>query len=176
MPIPFYRNTGEMLRQWRRIGLPGGKPTVSGGDMDPVSIFPGLASSPFRITSPPTIQYNGFAWAAGESHRWWEAHPQAGHYWPSGLTQDWSVDVVIAAYATLGFSPCSDGLPELGREKIAIYIKDGEPTHAARLLPNGLWTSKLGAEDDLEHTLDGLVGSEYGLPDVFLSRPLSAIP
>jgi hypothetical protein len=39
---------------------------------------------------------------------------------------------------------------------------DGEPTHAARQLPNGKWTSKLGRWQDIEYELDGLVGKMYG--------------
>jgi len=138
--------------------------------MDLESIFPGLANTPFQITSPSTTVYNCFAWAAGESHRWWEAHPDAGHYWPNGHTPDWSIDVVIAAFSTVGFAVCSNGDPESGVEKIAIYCRDGEPTHAARLKADGTWTSKLGVDVDIEHTLDGISGDEYGIPTAYMSR------
>jgi hypothetical protein len=142
--------------------------------MDLESLFPRLTSAPYRRTSPADTRYNCFAWAAGESHRWWEPHPDAGHYWPTGPTEDWSGDVILAAYRTLGYLVCADGTAESGIEKVAIYVKDGEPTHAARLLPTGMWTSKLAAEDDIEHTLDGLTGMEYGSPVLFLSRPAAA--
>jgi len=144
--------------------------------MDLEALFPRLSGSPYRRTSPADTGYNCFAWAAGESHRWWEAHPDAGQYWPTGPTEDWSVDIVVAAYATLGYVTCLDGNPEPTLDKIAVYVRDGEPTHAARLLPSGMWTSKLGAEDDIEHTLDGLDGREYGSAAVFLSRPAPAVP
>jgi len=142
--------------------------------MSPESLFPNLSKTPYRVTSPPDTTYNCFAWVAGESHRWWEAHPDAGHFWPTGYTTDWSIDVVIDAYRTVGYTACHDGSLEHGVEKVAIYVKDGEPTHAARQLLGGTWTSKLGAEDDLEHTIDGLTGTEYGAPAVFLGRPVSA--
>ena len=139
--------------------------------MFPESLFPNLTTTPYRITSPADTKYNCFAWAAGESHRWWEAHPDAGHYRPTGQTIDWSVDVVTDALRTLGYVLCNDGSLEGGVEKVVIYVLDSEPTHAARQLANGMWTSKLGAEDDLEHTIDGLTGTEYGAPTVFLKRP-----
>jgi hypothetical protein len=124
--------------------------------MDLEALFPRLAGTPYRRTGPADTRYNCFAWAAGETHRWWEAHPDAGEYWPTGLTEDWTIDVVVAAYAALGYVPCADGNPEAGVDKVAIYVRDGQPTHAARLLPSGLWTSKLGAQDDIEHVLVGL--------------------
>jgi hypothetical protein len=142
--------------------------------MFPELLFPNLSSTPYHVTSPADPTYNCFSWAAGESHRWWEAHPDAGHFWPTGHTTDWSIDIVIDAYRTIGYAVCDDGSPESGVEKVVIYVKDGEPTHAARQLPSGMWTSKLGAEDDLEHTLDGLTGAEYGAPVVFLKRTMPA--
>jgi hypothetical protein len=48
------------------------------------------------------------------------------------------------------------------------------PKHAARSLPNGAWTSKLGDDEDIEHsTLAVLEGREYGRAKVFLKRPNS---
>jgi hypothetical protein len=51
----------------------------------------------------------------------------------------------IQAYKSLGYELCDNSELEAGFEKIAIYAtSDGEPTHAARQLSVGLWTSKLG--------------------------------
>jgi hypothetical protein len=48
---------------------------------------------------------------------------------------------------------------------------DDEETHAARSLPNGRWTSKLGNGEDIEHiTLAVLEGDLYGKVRVFLKR------
>lgn len=76
----------------------------------------------------------------------------------------------------VGYAPCADGSPEAGVEMVAIYVRGGEPAHAARLLPSGHWTSKLGAQEDIEHTLDGLEGTTYGSPVVFLRRPIITRP
>jgi hypothetical protein len=136
------------------------------------SIFPRLSLTPYRVTSPSDPLYNCFAWAGGESHRWWEPIADAGYYWPIGPTDDWSVDVVVAAFRALGYEVCADGQLEPEAEKVAIYVRGDEPTHAARQVPSGVWTSKLGPEQDIEHTLDGLAGSTYGMPSVFLNRAI----
>ena len=66
---------------------------------------------------------------------------------------------------------------EDGYEKIAIFVGEYEwggigPTHAARQLTNGHWTSKLGGEEDVEHTdLDSVGGKPgYGDVQVFMRR------
>lgn len=78
----------------------------------------------------------------------------------------------VAAYATLGFERCDDGLPVVGVEKIAVFVDgQGKPTHAARQLSNGEWTSKLGKSFDISHgTPDGVAGRAYGTVSLFLSR------
>jgi hypothetical protein len=60
---------------------------------------------------------------------------------------------------------------KLGFEKIAIYVLDEKPQHAARQLPNGKWTSKLGQYEDIEHNaLEGLEGSIYGYVACVMKR------
>ena len=61
-----------------------------------------------------------------------------------------------------GWTETADPSPENGYDKIAVFAKNGKPTHAARLLTNGFWTSKLGPNIDLSHGLYDLVGPEYG--------------
>ena len=43
---------------------------------------------------------------------------------------------------------------------VAIYQSGGLPTHAARQLSDGNWTSKLGPNIDITHSLSGLEGPE----------------
>jgi hypothetical protein len=71
----------------------------------------------------------------------------------------------------VGYAPCADGSLEPGYEKAALYATDEGPTHAARQLSNGRWTSKLGPDDDIEHTLEGLVSPVYGTVVQFHRRP-----
>ena len=48
----------------------------------------------------------------------------------------------------------------------------GVPLHAARHVPSGRWTSKLGELEDIEHALDGLEGTEYCSVVQIMKRPL----
>ena len=58
-------------------------------------------------------------------------------------------------------------------EKIALYAREGVPTHAARQLPGGGWSSKLGPNVDIEYaTLEAIGGGVYGEPIAVLSRPM----
>ena len=59
---------------------------------------------------------------------------------------------------------------------MAIYALQGKPTHAARQLGDGRWTSKLGKEVDITHTLVGLEGPVYGQVAAYLRRPLGEAP
>ena len=135
--------------------------------------FPNLTSSNSRKTSDATWDYNCIAWAAGDtSQPWW---PDAGGdgYWPEGVPREETVDAFIAAYQSIGYTSCANGDCEDGVEKIAIYANaNGRPTHAARQLPNGKWTSKLGQLQDIEHeSLTDLADSDYGIAIRFLERP-----
>jgi hypothetical protein len=61
----------------------------------------------------------------------------------------------------------------LGREKVALYAVDAVPTHAARQLPNGWWTSKLGPNVDIEHAdLSALADGVYGMPAALVYRDI----
>jgi hypothetical protein len=136
------------------------------------SLFPNLAGTGYRITSPPDSTYNCIAWAASVTSDWWWPDPDGFDFWPSGIVRECTVDAFILAFATCGFTPCSDGSLEPGWERVAIYATHEGPTHMARQLANDQWTSKLGPDDDIEHTLDGLVSPIYGSIVQFLRRPV----
>ena len=80
----------------------------------------------------------------------------------------------MIAYRIMGFEECPDGALESGYEKIAIYVSEiGEPTHIARQLGNGSWTSKLGELEDIEHgSPESLEGPEpcYGSVASYMRR------
>jgi hypothetical protein len=83
----------------------------------------------------------------------------------------------MLAYESLGYKLCYEDHFEKGLDKIAIYgieNPDGTvtPTHAARLLPSGEWTSKLGNFEDIAHkALDAVDGPVYGRKICCMSRP-----
>lgn len=137
-------------------------------------LFPGLRKGEWRVTSPETNRYNCISWAADPSHhRWWWPDPLYTDYWPQGVRRDPSPEAFEEAFATLGFSPTQDESLEPGVEKVAFFVKpDGLVSHAARQLPNGRWTSKLGPIEDIEHdSLRAVEGQEYGTLGFVMARP-----
>jgi len=111
------------------------------------------------------------AWAVGVTDAvWWPADPDG--YWPPGVSDELTVAAVVAALATTGYAPCSDGVYEPGFEKAAVYARDGVPMHVARQLSGGLWSSKLGRDCLVSHaTPGGVEGVVYGSVVIYLRRP-----
>ncbi len=121
----------------------------------------------FRITSPRTPIYNCIAWAAGEEVRWWWPDAMGVNYWPKEVIRETTLNSFIRAYETVGYRKCDHSELESDFEKLAIFTKPaGTPAHAARQLPNGKWTSKLGNGYDIEHELRGVEGRGYGSASV----------
>ncbi len=145
--------------------------------MSYLNIFGKLNSENHVQTSPETPFYNCIAWAAGEDHRWWQPNAPAflGYYWPPGAPSGMEFDCLIGAFRTLGYSTCDNGSLEPGFEKVALYAKpDGKWSHAARQLPSGKWTSKLGKLEDIQHDdPDVIAGSTYGAVSCYMSRKAS---
>src|SRR5204862_6594991 len=121
----------------------------------PRAALPTLTAASCTITSPITNGYSCLAWAADNSGRWWWPDPMNVGYWPTGVTRAQTVGAFVAAYATLGYTICFDGTVDPTLEKIAIYgtgpAGSEVPTHAARQLASGDWTSKLGRLEDVTH-------------------------
>lgn len=115
--------------------------------------FPAAAKDGYKLRSDPDDDYNCIAWAASVTAiPWWPTDPPLdGVYWPPAAPRETTLQAFIEAYATIGYKPCGkDGSLQRGYEKIAIYVgADGKPTHAARQLSDGLWTSKLGPYRDI---------------------------
>lgn len=131
--------------------------------------FPRLTADNHRVTSPATADYNCVAWSAGDTEHWWEP----GVFWPVP-TDNYGPEALEAAFRSIGYEPCPDGNPEPGFEKVALYAAGQFYTHAARQLPSGRWTSKLGRSEDIEHdTADGVAGGAYGEVFRFMRRPVA---
>ncbi len=82
-----------------------------------------------------------------------------------------TIDAFLAAFATLGYSPGASLNLDAGTEKIALYSDGETPTHAARQLSSGMWTSKLGPSVNIEHTTpDVVAGGLYGEVVAILGR------
>lgn len=132
--------------------------------------FPNLGN--WQESSPRTQSYNCIAFAAGETARRWEPSPPNTYYWPDGAPKDYRLESFIAAFETVGYQACSDGKLESGIEKIAIYVgRYGGCEHAARQLPDGKWTSKIGSEEDIIHEApESLTSDDYGRPVRYMAR------
>src|SRR5206468_1809140 len=74
--------------------------------------------------------------------RWWP--DLAGQEtWPEGVPCEATRDAFVAASATLGYAVCTGEELEPGFAKVALFgDARGVPTHAARQLDSGRWTSK----------------------------------
>ena len=132
--------------------------------------FPNLAGTDYQVTSPKTTRYNCIAWAAGKMMPYW--WPTPGSFWPTGARREVTIPAFIEAFGCCGYKIANGFDLEPGREKIAIYAKYHIPTHAARQLEDGTWTSKLGDLEDIRHSgLDHISGDLYGYPYLAMSRP-----
>jgi hypothetical protein len=60
-------------------------------------VFPRLAPTGYRVTSPPDRLSNCIAWAAGDQQRWWwPLDPlDLGSFWPPGVAKE----ETVAAFA-----------------------------------------------------------------------------
>jgi hypothetical protein len=135
--------------------------------------FESLDPINYQPTSPATPTYNCIAWAAGDNSRFWWPWPTDVYYWPEDAPLEATLNAFIKAFSTLGYEICETGDLEVGYEKIVIYINPltGQPTHAARQLSDGAWTSKLGKHIDIRHdTPENIQGSAYGTPSQYMRR------
>ncbi len=140
--------------------------------------FPRLSESSYRITSPISCSYNCIAWAAAEEDVWLWPDFMFQYYWPPGVPREETVEAFVQAFRSRGYVNCESGDLDVGFEKVAIFARpEGTPTHAARQLPDGTWTSKLGPDVDISHdVLTSVSGLHYGEPAAFLRRPLPSKP
>jgi hypothetical protein len=137
-------------------------------------MFPGLRGQLYHIRSPRDHSYNCIAFAAGDDHNWWWPDLAQEDTWPLGVARAETVQAFRDAFATLGYMVCDHDQLEPGFEKIALFALAGMPKHAARQLPSGRWTSKLGRREDIEHGLHDLTGTVYGSVVLVMKRPVLA--
>lgn len=137
--------------------------------------FPNLpkhvdVKSPYTVGRRDIPHYNCIAFALGFTDKPWWPPVETDTYWPPGCSPEETVAAFEAAFAGLGYKPCSNELLESGYEKIALFTDENVPTHAAVQLPNGIWASKCGGNVDIEHKLRELEGPLYGKVTMFFHR------
>lgn len=145
-----------------------------------MSWFPKLKEDKlFKLTSPATPKYNCIAWAAeiNDFNLW--PYTNSGipsmpdgmvFRWPRDIAKDFSVNAFQALFYQFGYESCQN-IIERGYDYICLYVNDDdEVTHAARKLPDGSWTSKLGPYQDISHSLHALEGDFYGAVRCIMRR------
>ena len=106
-------------------------------------LFPNLTKDNYKITSPDTKDYNCIAWAYGINNKtMWPGY--LDRYWPADCESIDERSTIIQLYLNDGYIRCENGDLEYGYQKVAIYATSEGPKHAARQLPSGKWTSKIG--------------------------------
>jgi hypothetical protein len=149
--------------------------------------LPNLVSGTYERTSGPTGQYNCIAHAAYDCRlNWWPVgggFAENDRFWTKGAPPRRTISAFKKAFQIEGFEVCESGELEPGYDKVVLYVSDkptpedplNAPTHMARQLPCGRWTSKLGPYIDIVHDIpERLVGKKYGRIELYLKR--SKIP
>lgn len=160
--------------KWLRLGRAGRGTPYS------LQYFPRLDDGNHQTTSPAATRYNCIAWAAGiDNLNVWPSgaeglRDEPAVTWLEGIRNDECIEAFVDYFASLGYALCNGPDFEEGFLKIAIFAKDGNPTHACRQLPSQKWTSKMGYDGvDIEHNdLECIAGDRYGTASVFLKRPI----
>ena len=100
--------------------------------------------------------------------------PEYRGYWPKNVKRSVDINSFFEAFKTIGYEICPDGNLEEGFKKVAIYTdQHGKPTHMARQLADGTWTSKLGKYIDINHfDLKAIEGPAYGTVSAFMKKTI----
>ena len=136
--------------------------------------FPNSLYDPFFKTSETDWKYNCIAHAYGNDTNWfWPiSNNYPSWFWPPHIPKALHIDSFIKLFEDIGYERCIDGSLEIGFQKVAIFEKDNIPTHAAKQLLGGLWSSKLGQNKDAAHTIKCIEGSDYGYVSVYMKRAI----
>jgi len=142
-------------------------PTLSHPD------FPNSLGSPFGITSPKDKFYNCIAYVYGDYRRWYwpSSFLVPPYFWPPAIPRVVHVNSFIQLYSSIGYQVCQHGDLQAGVEKLAIFGFDAlRPKHAALQLVDGNWSSKLGENHDVSHSIQNISGGTYGNVLAYMSR------
>lgn len=138
-----------------------------------LAAFPNLIQ--FEITSPRDFDYNCIAWAVERDDAWLWPDSSGTATWPEDAPREETLDAFHIAFESLGYNKCESDDLEPGLTKIAVFAFDGQPTHAARQLADGRWTSKCGQSFDITHELSELEGTTYGTVMAVYSKPTGVV-
>jgi hypothetical protein len=133
--------------------------------------FPNLREEDYEKRSEQTDRYNCIAFALGDEQNYWWPTPRYACYWPPGFERTNTLPVLQKICEWFGYRACDNGEREAGFEKIALYADPTGVQHAARQLQSGVWLSKIGELEDIEHTtLESLESDDYGKVALYMKR------
>lgn len=123
----------------------------------------------FLLTSDCTPLYNCIGFAMG-MHDVCVALGNPANipwcWWPPTAHFDMKPKSLVEAFEYFGFTECIDGKVEVDYDKVALYEKNGEWTHAAIVETEDLYHSKMGIWWDIVHRSGDLFHDE-GYGDIF---------
>src|SRR6267378_2175367 len=96
--------------------------------------LPKLSDANSTETSPYDPAYNCIAWALHDTSQFWWPLGAPDSFWPDDVPNEVTVGAFITLFESKGFERCESGVLEAKVEKIALYLQDSEPKHAARQL------------------------------------------
>ena len=137
------------------------------------SKFPKLSiDKNFKMVSDFDLKYNCIAYACGKNDRfYWPDSTKDGIEWPFGLPLNESIGTFISLFEHYKYQVCDDHMYEENYQKVALYELNGTCSHASLQRFNGLWKSKMGYLEDIEHSDPFTIeGPGYGLVKVFMKR------
>lgn len=131
----------------------------------------------FTVNSDEDMLYNCIAFAIGFQDIWISAGRDVPWFWwPNHIPLDTNPNSLVETFKYFGFIECDDDLPEAGYDKVALYQKDGSWTHAARIIEDGVYHSKLGESFDIFHRRGDVMNKannpieSYGIPFLYMRR------
>lgn len=147
-----------------------------------IAHFPDLEfDGSFEVNSDPNYFYNCIGFAIGYEDVWIAPSPRKSipwFWWPDSVPFDEDPNSLVATFQYFGFELCDNDSLEDGFEKVALYSKNDNWKHAARIIGENIYHSKLGECYDIYHRGGNVLekasnpNESYGEPYMFMKRRL----
>jgi hypothetical protein len=109
-------------------------------------------------------RYNCISYEFGDTTTpWWPIKSHKNEYWPTNISQGLYINSFNDLFKLYNYVSCkNDDSFDINHTKIALFSKNGIPTHACKQKDSISWTSKLGDFQVIEHNLYEIQGETYG--------------
>lgn len=112
--------------------------------------WPNLRKKGYKVVGQASDRYNCFSYAVGLR----DVLLDPAFYWPDNIAREYTLEIFIKYFESYGYVCCENSDLEDGIEKVVIYGINNYPRHAAKQTEQGLWASKIGSLEIIEHHLD----------------------